>query len=297
MGIFDSLKQTAADTLKKTAEESLKKAATAVSNTAASSTSKAAEAAIAKAAALVGSKVTGTTPSNQATLSPKEAAAAAKAASLVGSKAAPTEQSYAESYELSSADVEAIIESKVRAKGRPSNWRVSIVDLMTALDMNSSLDARRALAARLNYSGYAPDGSAEKNMWLHAELLRVLAQNGGEVPWDLKEAAGAMAAQNVTSNAAPNSYATPNGLTPEVEAIIEAKVRAKGRPSNWRVSIVDLMSALDMNSSLDARKELAYKLNYSGSAADGSAEKNMWLHEELLRAIAENEGEVPFYLL
>jgi len=104
-------------------------------------------------------------------------AAAAKAAALVGSKAAPKK--------LSPSEVEEIIEAKVKAKGNPSNWKVSIVDLMAALDMTSSLAARKTLAAKLNYSGSDADGSAEKNMWLHAELLKTLANNGGKVPSDL----------------------------------------------------------------------------------------------------------------
>jgi hypothetical protein len=82
-----------------------------------------------------------------------------------------------------------------------------------------------------------------------------------------------------------------------VEAIIEARVKEKGKPSNWKVSVVDLMTALDMNSSLDSRKALAAKLSYSGSDADGSAEKNNWLHAELLKALAKNEGKVPSNLL
>jgi len=113
---------------------------------------------------------------NSAASSPNQAAAA-KAAALVGSKAAPKE--------LSPAEVEAIIEEKVKAKGNPSNWKVSVVDLMTALDMNSSLASRKTLAAKLNYSGNDADGSAEKNMWLHAELLKALAKNRGEVPSNL----------------------------------------------------------------------------------------------------------------
>jgi len=296
MGILDSVKKGAAEVLKTVAEEALKK------STPTSAKATPTSAAAAKAEALVGSKATGTMSPPQAA-SPANLAAAAKAAALVGSKAPPKEQSYTEPYsqsysgwgsnQLQPAEVEAIIEARVKANGRPSNWRVSIVDLMSAFDMNSSLDARKALAARLNYSGYAPDGSAEKNMWLHAELLRILALNRGEMPWELKEAvaAGSMTAQNVTQ------YAGVNGLTPEVEAIIEARVRAKGRPSNWRLSIVDLMSALDMNSSLDARRVLAARLNYSGSAADGTAEKNLWLHAELLKTLAQNRGEVPSYLL
>jgi hypothetical protein len=293
MGILESIKKTATDTLKTVATETVKKAVGANSN----STT---EQVIAKAAALVGSKVAGAMSNTQAA-PPQNSPAAAKAASLVGSKAPQTEQSYQsynQSYEMSPAEVESIIEARVRAKGRPSNWKVSIVDLMSALDMNSSLSARAALAARLNYPGPHADGSAEKNMWLHAELLKVLAKNRGEIPWELKDAtsAGSSAAPNVTQYAAPNSYASVNGLTPEVEANIEARVRAKGRPSNWRVSIVDLMSALDMNSSLSARKVLAAKLNYSGPHADGSAEKNMWLHAELLRILAQNRCEIPWDL-
>ena len=139
--------------------DSLKKAVTAVSNTPpASSPNKAAS-----------------SPNPAAPLA--NSAASAKAAALVGSKAVPKE--------LSRAEVEAIIEARVKEKGNPSNWKVSIVDLMTALNMNSSLDSRKALAAKLNYSGTAADGSAEKNNWLHAELFKVLAKNEGKVPSNL----------------------------------------------------------------------------------------------------------------
>jgi len=129
-----------------------------------------------KAAADSLKKATTTTSTPPAASSPNPAASA-KAAALVGSMVAPKE--------LSRAEVDAIIEAKVKAKGNPSNWKVSIVDLMAALDMNSSLAARKTLAAKLNYSGYDADGSAEKNMWLHAELLKALAKNEGKVPSNL----------------------------------------------------------------------------------------------------------------
>jgi len=186
MGILDSLKTVAAN--------GLKKAATATTKAVADSSTKAMESVIAKTTALVGSKVTDAvlkdlggapspnTASSPNTAAPPNPAASAKAAALVGSKAAPNEQSDARAKDLSPAEVEVIIDAKVRAKGIQSNWRYSIVDLMTALDMNSSLDSRKALAARLNYYGYDADGSAEKNTWLHAELLKAIAKNGGEVP-------------------------------------------------------------------------------------------------------------------
>ena len=83
----------------------------------------------------------------------------------------------------------------------------------------------------------------------------------------------------------------------DVEAVIEAAVKAKGVKSNWRESIVDLMKALDLDSSLTARKELAKDLKYSGTDPDGSAEKNIWLHKALMKALAENGGKVPSQLL
>jgi len=82
-------------------------------------------------------------------------------------------------------DVEAILENAVKAKGIKLNWRVSIVDLMKALDLDSSLAARKELAAELNYTGTDPDGSAEKNIWLHKALMKTLAENGGKIPADL----------------------------------------------------------------------------------------------------------------
>jgi len=82
-------------------------------------------------------------------------------------------------------DVEAVLEAAVKAKGVKLNWRESIVDLMKALDLDSSLAARKELAADLKYTGTYPDGSAEKNIWLHKQLMKTLAENGGKIPSEL----------------------------------------------------------------------------------------------------------------
>jgi hypothetical protein len=82
-------------------------------------------------------------------------------------------------------DVEAVLEAAVKAKGIKLNWRESIVDLMKALDLDSSLAARKELAADLKYTGKYPDGSPEKNLWLHKELMKTLAENGGKIPKEL----------------------------------------------------------------------------------------------------------------
>ena len=87
--------------------------------------------------------------------------------------------------ELELVDVEAILEAAVAKKGIKLNWRESIIDLMKALDLDSSLAARKELAADLNYTGHAADGSVEKNLWLHKALMKTLAENGGKVPKEL----------------------------------------------------------------------------------------------------------------
>jgi hypothetical protein len=52
------------------------------------------------------------------------------------------------------------------------------------------------------------------------------------------------------------------------------------------------MKLLNLDSSLDARKELAQELNYTGDMND-SAAMNIWLHKQVMIKLAENGGKVP----
>ena len=61
---------------------------------------------------------------------------------------------------------------------------------------------------------------------------------------------------------------------------------------NWKQSIVDLMKLLKLDSSLNARKQLAQELGYKG-AVNGSAEMNIWLHQQVMSKLAESGGAVP----
>lgn len=81
-------------------------------------------------------------------------------------------------------DVEAVLTEKAKTKGQQLNWRTSIVDLMKLLDLDSSLAARKSLAAELHYDGDTND-SAAMNIWLHRQVMKKLAENGGKVPADL----------------------------------------------------------------------------------------------------------------
>ena len=84
-----------------------------------------------------------------------------------------------------SVEVAPILDAAVKAKGEKLEWRTSIVDLMKALDIDSSLTARKELAKELNYTGDTND-SATMNMWLHKEVIAKLAANGGKLPDDMK---------------------------------------------------------------------------------------------------------------
>ena len=101
-------------------------------------------------------------------------------------------------------------------------------------------------------------------------------------------------APTASSPAAPSAPAAkPAPSSPvDVAAVMEAAVKAKGQKLNWRTSIVDMMKALDLDSSFSARKELAKELGYTGDTND-SATMNIWLHKAVMGKLAENGGMVP----
>ena len=99
---------------------------------------------------------------------------------------------------------------------------------------------------------------------------------------------------NPAPQAAPAAQGnpTPAAAPVDIEAILTQKAAAAGRPSNWRTSIVDLLQLLGLDSSLQARKELANELNIH-VGADGSAEENIALHRAVMQKLAANGGKVP----
>ena len=82
-------------------------------------------------------------------------------------------------------DVGAVLAKMAADRGQPSNYKVSIVDLLTLLGLDSSMTARKALAGELGYTGSTED-SAAMNIWLHRQVMTKLEQNGGIVPAELK---------------------------------------------------------------------------------------------------------------
>ena len=81
-------------------------------------------------------------------------------------------------------DVGAVLDGLAAKNPEKLDWKRSIVDLMKLVGMDSSLSARKQLASELHYSGDTND-STSMNIWLHKEVLKKLAANGGKVPQEL----------------------------------------------------------------------------------------------------------------
>ena len=110
---------------------------------------------------------------------------------------------------------------------------------------------------------------------------------GGKAPAQpVPEAVGASPA------AAPAPRFDPTPQSVDVGAVLANLAQAKGGGGNYKSSIVDLLKLLDLDSSLDARRELAEELNVR-AGDHGSAEQNIALHKAVMQKLAENGGIVP----
>ncbi len=126
-------------------------------------------------------------------------------------------------------------------------------------------------------SGSTPTGSAP------AGSTPASSTSAGSAP------AGTKAPSGTASSAAP---ASAPAKTVDVAPILDKAVAAHKEKLEWRTSIVDMMKALDIDSSLAARKELAKELGYTGDTND-SASMNVWLHKQVMAKLAANGGKLP----
>jgi hypothetical protein len=90
--------------------------------------------------------------------------------------------------------------------------------------------------------------------------------------------------------------AAPTAIS-EVDVVKKLEQLSAGKGLNWKTSIVDLLKLLDLDSSREARIELAKELNAPAEVMNDSAKMNTWLHKEVLRRIAQNGGNIPKELL
>lgn len=98
--------------------------------------------------------------------------------------ASPTANATAGAPAAASVDVDAVLTEMASKNSEKLDWKKSIVDLMKLVGMDSSLSERKELATELGYTGDKND-SAKMNVWLHKEVLRKLAENGGKIPQNL----------------------------------------------------------------------------------------------------------------
>jgi hypothetical protein len=98
--------------------------------------------------------------------------------------------------------------------------------------------------------------------------------------------------------AAPTTPAKPAPIAiSEVDVVKKLEELGKGKKLDWKVSIVDLLKLLELDSSLATRKELATELGCPAEFMGDSAKMNVWLHKMVLKKIAENGGNIPRELL
>ncbi|MCC8392254.1 DUF3597 domain-containing protein [Paraburkholderia sp. MMS20-SJTR3] len=111
-------------------------------------------------------------------------------------------------------------------------------------------------------------------------------------------APGSAAASNTGAStpSTAQAQATRPSVTPmpevDVEAVLVKMQASSGQQLNWRTSIVDLLKLLGLDSSLEARKQLASELHYTGNQED-SAAMNVWLHRQVMQKLEENGGKLP----
>jgi hypothetical protein len=86
---------------------------------------------------------------------------------------------------ISEVDVVSKLEELADSHAEKLNWKVSIVDFLKLLGLESSLTTRKELAQELGCPAEKMGDSAQMDVWLHKTVLQKLAQNGGNIPPDL----------------------------------------------------------------------------------------------------------------
>ncbi|MBK7319815.1 MAG: DUF3597 domain-containing protein [Anaerolineales bacterium] len=110
------------------------------------------------------------------------------------------------------------------------------------------------------------------------------------------KAAADKAAAASTAAAAAAAAAAPKAIS-VVDVVKKLEDLSVGSELDWKVSIVDLLKVLGIDSSREARNELATELGCPADLMKDSAKMNVWLHKEVLRKVAENGGNIPQTLL
>jgi len=78
--------------------------------------------------------------------------------------------------------LDALSSTRSERLGEKLDWRHSTADLMKVLSVDSTPLARQEFAKELQYDG----DPGERDIWLHAQIMAILAANGGKLPIALR---------------------------------------------------------------------------------------------------------------
>src|ERR1700712_737128 len=141
------------------------------------------------------------------------------------------------------------------------DWQVASVPI------NSTSIPARCCRSKSAGRPHPPQVYWERTMSIFGKIMSAIFGTKAEAaPAGGGAAGGAAPAGGAASGGAP-------AQTVDVAPILDKAVAAKGEKLEWRTSIVDLMKALDIDSSFTARKELAKELGYTGDSNDSASMK------------------------
>src|SRR5215831_6032471 len=129
-------------------------------------------------------------------------------------------------------------------------------------------------------------------MSIYANIMSAIFGHGSAQAANAAQSAGVSATQTAGGSPTLAPASAPPAQTVDVAAIVDKAAAATGEKLAWRTSIVDLMKALNLDSSQAARKQLATELKYTGNMSD-SAAMNVWLHKQIMQKLAANGGKLP----
>ena len=132
---------------------------------------------------------------------------------------------------------------------------------------------------------------------IFGKIFGTKTEDQGDVSADAHKTVseGSASKEGATKEGATKEGATAKPLV-DVDKVISGLAANQTEKLNWKTSIVDLLKVLGLESSLEARKNLAHELSYTGNVQD-SATMNIWLHKEVLKRMAANGGKIPEELL
>lgn len=129
-------------------------------------------------------------------------------------------------------------------------------------------------------------------MSIFSTIMNKIFHHAEAAPTAGSDAPAAAPANGGAASAGAASSGGGTAAPVDVGAVLSQMASRKGGGGNYQTSIVDLLKLLDLDSSLDARKQLGQELNVH-AGADGSAEQNIALHKAVVQKLAENGGIVP----